>query len=71
MINIELRRMYECRFILGCVLHSIFSIYQANFASLVKELKAKFSPSGLLVTAAVSAGTWVAESGYDVPQLAA
>jgi hypothetical protein len=45
--------------------------FKANLASLVRELKAKFSPFGLLVTAAVSPGLWAADIGYDVPQLSA
>lgn len=37
-----------------------------NFASLVKELKTAFG-SRFLLTAAVSAGKWFIDPGYDVP----
>ncbi|XP_065336266.1 acidic mammalian chitinase-like [Cloeon dipterum] len=44
---------------------------KANFAALVRELKAKFSPAGLILSAAVSAGLWAASVSYDIPQLSA
>ncbi|CAB3366625.1 Hypothetical predicted protein [Cloeon dipterum] len=44
---------------------------KANFVSLVRELKAKFAPEGLVLSAAVSAGIWAAGVSYDIPQLSA
>jgi hypothetical protein len=43
---------------------------QENFASLLRELSAKFTPEGLLLTAAVSAATSSVEISYDVPEIA-
>ncbi|XP_059479029.1 acidic mammalian chitinase-like [Neocloeon triangulifer] len=42
-----------------------------NFAALVRELRAKFTPNGLILSAAVSAGLWAASVSYDIPQLSA
>ncbi|XP_059488988.1 acidic mammalian chitinase-like [Neocloeon triangulifer] len=44
---------------------------KANFASLVRELRAKFSPAKLLLSAAVSAGINSYSTTYDLPSLAA
>lgn len=40
---------------------------KANFAALVKEMKAAFVPKNYLLTAAVSAGKWFMDPAYDVP----
>ncbi|XP_068209059.1 uncharacterized protein [Palaemon carinicauda] len=42
-----------------------------GFSLWVKELRAAFNPQGLLLTAAVSAGSNVIDQGYDVPTVAA
>jgi len=40
-----------------------------NFTALVKELKAKFGPEGLMVTAALSPNPKIIELAYDLPEL--
>ena len=40
-----------------------------NFASLTRELRQAFNPHGFLLTAAVSAGKWFIDPGYDVPEI--
>jgi len=44
---------------------------KGNFASLVRELKTAFRSAGkdYLLTAAVSAGKWFIDPGYDVPEI--
>jgi len=43
---------------------------KANFASLVRELRAAFNPKGYLLSAAVSPSKTVMDLAYDVPSLA-
>lgn len=40
-----------------------------NFAALTRELRQAFNPHGYLLTAAVSAGKWFIDPGYDVPEV--
>lgn len=40
-----------------------------NFAALTRELRQAFNPHGFLLTAAVSAGKWFIDPGYDVPEI--
>jgi len=40
-----------------------------NFALLVQELRAEFDKNGLLLTAAIGAGTPIIDAAYDIPKL--
>lgn len=40
-----------------------------NFTALIRELKTAFQAKGYLLTAAVSAGKWFVDPGYEVPEL--
>lgn len=42
---------------------------QANFISVLRELKTAFAPYGLILTAAVSSGKETIDSAYDIPAL--
>lgn len=40
-----------------------------NFPELLKDLKAKLAPQGLLLSAAVAIGQWSAEQSYDIVEI--
>ncbi|XP_059479270.1 acidic mammalian chitinase-like [Neocloeon triangulifer] len=44
---------------------------KANFVSLIRELRTRFNPEGLVLSATVSAGIWTVGASYDIPQLSA
>ncbi|XP_065348578.1 chitinase-3-like protein 1 [Cloeon dipterum] len=44
---------------------------KANYVSLIQELRAKFGPAGLLLSAAVSSSAYITSKAYDVPPISA
>ena len=42
---------------------------QENYISLAKELKAAFTPHGLMLTVATSAGKGTIDSAYNIPEM--